>query len=207
VQLEGIISERSGLTPIELRIRHLLRNEESVSPQVVPILLKLYEWTASIQDRISNCTPAETNPVSFVIQQIAENFTGTLKIAPGAQHGLVSKSLQEALFYSVDLNADLSAIELKVRLERLVDQENRVAFLRRFLSLYFFNYVWFHAEQFFRDQAVSPESFEEDLERVDELCQQAVSSAFSLYAPGQFVLDQLMAEELIGDIEVRIRGI
>jgi hypothetical protein len=174
---------------------------------LVPILLELVEWTTSIQDRTSSCYAAETDAASHVIQQIAESFTDTLKIAPGTDHELVSKSLQEALFYSVDLDAELNSSQLKARLERLANPQDRVAFLQRFLSLYFFNYVWFHAEESFRHQAVSPESFEEDLERVDELCQQAVLSALSPYAPDQFVLDQPLAEALIGDIEVRIRGV
>jgi hypothetical protein len=204
--LDGIISERR-LSPTELRIRYLLRKKERVGPLLAPILLKLNEWTASIHDQISNCKPAETDAAPQAIQQIAESFTETLKIAPGAQHALVSKSLQEALFYSVDLGADLNFTLLKVRLERLVDQQNRMAFLQRFLSLYFFNYVWFHTEVSFRAQALSPQSFEEDSERVNDLCQQAVSFAFSSCTPAHFALDQPVAEELIGDIEERILGI
>jgi hypothetical protein len=206
--VEGVISERQ-LLPTELRIRYLLQEKERVGPLLAPILVKLNEWTASIHDQISNCKAAKTDAAPEVIQQLAESFTETLKIAPGVQWALVSKSLQEALFYSVDLDADLSLTLLKDRLERLGNQQNRMAFLKGFLSLYFFNYVWFfHIENSSRTQVLSPQSLEEDLERVDKLCQQAVSSAFSSCVPDNlFVLDSHSAEELIEDIEERIRGV
>lgn len=172
------------------------------------ILVKLNNWTVSIQARVSETilrrqltAPATT---SDAIQEIAKDF---IDQGTRLERRLLSKSLQEALYYCVGFDPNLTLTQIKRRLKRFLDRHKKSAFVQQFLSLYFFNHVWFHTRELFRRQAMTSEVFERDMEEVEKACRRAVTSALKPYKQLERLSDQRAAEELIRNIEQRLRGI
>ncbi len=116
------------------------------------------------------------------------------------------KSLQEALFACIDFNTDLDAARLKSRLSRYFDRHGKTAFIRKFLSHYFFNFAWFHTGESFRAESATCDSFEEAMRSVDEICRKAVASALASFHLSNHQLDRALAEKLIHTIEQRLHG-
>ncbi len=77
----------------------------------------------------------------------------------------------------------------------------------RFLSLYFFNFVWFEVGESFRTLAWSSDSFLKDMETVERICHRIVNSAWKAFEQSQQVLDATTAAELIRTIEQHLRGV
>jgi hypothetical protein len=198
------------VSPTELRMRRLLADKPHVGSFVVSTLLRLNEWTASIQTGQAEIVlwrkleaPATA---SDPIEQFAENL---VEPTTGIERQLLSKSVQEALFYCVGFDTDLTSTQIKGRLKRFLDSQNRFAFIQRFLSCYFFNYVWFHTGELFRAEALTTQVFEKNLEEVENICQRAIDSALEPHEQlaRERALDQSAAEELIRDIEQRLCGV
>jgi hypothetical protein len=189
------------VSPTALRIRRLLRTKEQVGPFVVTTLLKVNAWAESIQasgpDLVSGKLPPSV-PARHPMQRIAENL---VEYAAGIEHQLLLKSLQEALLCCVGFDTDLTSRQIRARLKRFLDRHTKVAFLKRFLSLYFFNLVWFHTADSFRDQAVTFQRFENDMKQVEKICRRIVFGAYEHVD----VLDESAAGELIRNIERRLR--
>jgi hypothetical protein len=82
-----------------------------------------------------------------------------------------------------------------------LDLHSKAPLLQRFLSLYFFNVVWFHTADLFRGQAVTIEALEDDLKQLDRICQTAIASANEQIE----TLNGTAAEKLIRDIEQRLQ--
>jgi hypothetical protein len=196
------------VSPTELRIRLFLRGKQHVGPSVVSTLLRLNKWTVSIQaggsETVLPPKLAASTTASDPIQQIAENL---IEHATAIERQLLSKSVQEALFYCVGFDTNLTSTQIKTRLKRFLDRHNKSAFIRRFLSLYFFNDVWFRTGELFRAQALTSPAFERNLGEVEKICQRAVALAVKPYEEVERVLDESAAEELIRNIEQRLRGI
>ena len=200
------MSRTHVVSPTELRLRQFLKEKPRVGPLVISTLVRLDEWTKSVQSgepenplRRKLTVPRDSDP----IRQIAENL---IELASGIERQLLSKSLQELLFHCVKFETGLTAAQIKLRLKRFLDHERRSAFLQRFLSLYFFNHVWFHTAESFRAAALTSQVFEEEMEGVEKICERIVASALKSHEQVERVLDRTAAEQLIHNIEERLRG-
>jgi hypothetical protein len=145
-------------------------------------------------------SPADaSNP----IEEIAESF---IEDAAGIERQLLSKSLQETILQSSGFTADLSHVELRKRVRQALRKGGPAFIMQRFLSSYFFNFVWFQTGELFRAGARTTAAFESDMESVEELCQKAVDEAWkSSELTGQR-LNMPAARQLIRAIEGRLRG-
>jgi len=187
------------VSPTALRIRRFLRDKQCVAP-VVSAILKINDWAESIQ--AGRCEFASGNfetpvPACALLQQIGEDLVDN---GTGIEHQLLSKSLQETLFSCLGFDTDLTSTQIKTRLKRFLDRHTRAVFIQRFLSLYFFNCVWFRAVESFTGQAISSQVFEKDMEELDRICKRAVTGVYDRIE----VLNESAAEELIRNIEERL---
>jgi hypothetical protein len=132
------------------------------------------------------------------IEQIAESL---IEGAAGAERQLLSKSLQETLFYCVGFKPGLQYPEASRRIRQYIARESSDALLQRFLALHFFNFVWFTTGESFRALAWTSAAFEKDMENVEALCQKAVSD---LWKPGD-LSNVNAARQLVRAIEARLR--
>jgi hypothetical protein len=140
-------------------------------------------------------TSAEPGKTSDPIQQIAE---GLIKHTTGIERQLLSKSIQETLLYGVGFHPNLTPTQIETRLRQFLERQSKADLTQAFLSLFFFNYVWFETRELFRSEALTSEAFEKDVEEVDKICQRTVVSACK---------QDRAARELIRNIEQRLRGI
>jgi hypothetical protein len=199
------MSRTHVVSPTELRLRRLLKDKPRMGPLTISTLLKLDEWTNSLQSGEGEAPLRRklTATASDPIQQIAENL---IERSSGIERQLLSKSLQEALFYAVKFETELNATQIKMRLKRFLDHEKSSAFIQQFLRLLVFNYVWFHIGESVRAAASSSQVFEKEMEEVEKICERAVASVLKSYQQIEHPLDRNTAKELIQSIEQRIRG-
>jgi hypothetical protein len=139
---------------------------------------------------------------SDLIEDIAEDLID----ATGVERKLLSKSIQETLFYCVGFHADIDYSRFKTQLIRYVDRQGESSFMQRFLSLYFFNFVWFHTGESFRNLARTCDSFSKDMEFVERVCKKAVASKWKSFEQTHRLLDSTAAKELVRNIEQHLRG-
>jgi len=175
---------------------------------VIATLLRLDEWTRSIYAGEAE-SPLRRKLIARAtapdpIRQIAENL---IEHASGIERDLLLKSVQEVLFYSVNFETGLNGGQIKTRLKQFLDHEKRSTFIRQFLSFYFFNYVWYHTGESFRAWALTSQVFEKEMENVEKTCEKTVASAFKSHEREEAVLDRNAAEELIQNVEQRLRGL
>src|SRR5437867_10152807 len=201
------MSRTHVVSPTELRLRQLLKDKPRIGPLTISTLLRLNQWTNSIQAGQGDAplrrklTGHATDPDP--IQQIAENF---IDRANGMERQLLSKSLQEALFYVIKFETELDVTQIKMRLKRFLGHGKRFAFIQQFLCLYIFNYVWSHTGESFRAAASSSQVFEKEMEEVQRICERAVASVLKSTEQTEHRLDRNTAKELIQRIEQRLRG-
>ena len=122
------------------------------------------------------------------------------------ERNLLSKSLQETILYSVSFKTDINYVQLVTRLRKYVDRHGTASIVERFLSLYFFNFVWFRTGESFRAVAWSSESFEKEMENVERICSHVVASLWTPFQEARRGLDRVTAGELVRKIEHRLRG-
>jgi hypothetical protein len=168
-------------------------------------LVGLHDWVASLQagglDASRIAAKAEAG--ADVVENIAESL---IRNADGIDRKLLSKSLQETLFYCTGCEADIDYSQVKTRVIRYLERRGASSILLLFLSLYFFNFVWFETGESFRAASPSSSEFEKDMERVEELCQGVVASFWKTFELGEGPLDSSAARKLIRDIEQQLRG-
>jgi hypothetical protein len=140
-------------------------------------------------------------PAGDLIKNIAENL---IEQASGVDRDLLSKSLQETLLCITGLDSRLDYSEIKTRLVRFLASEGQSSLLEQFLSFCIFNFVWFYVGDSFQVAARKVESFEKDMESVEQVCQRIVTSTWRSYESRQ--LDATTAESLIRIIEKQLRG-
>jgi hypothetical protein len=178
-----------------------------LGPQVSTTLVNLNSWVSSIE---AGTTEHPLNPISVKvtlsraggsIRVIADSLTEN---ASGIERDLLSKSLQETLLYCTGIDPELDYAEIKARVLRFLSTHGRPALLEQFLSLCFFNLVWFQIDDSFRTNAL--DSFERDIDHVDKICQKIVASTWSSFESRDGELGPGAAEELIRRIEDRLRG-
>lgn len=180
-----------------MRLSTLLSRKNHVGSLVGSILIRLDRWLRSTADLEIN------GKGSDLVERIADSL---IAAAPQLERQLLSKSLQEALLYCTSLTVDLDYAEFKTRLRRHIDRYGRPAVLQRFLSLYFFNSVWFHTGESFRSTALRPDLLVKDMERVERLCHKAVTASWKSFERTRRVLNVSGARELIQDIEQQLRN-
>jgi hypothetical protein len=173
-------------------------------------LLGLNDWTTSIRAGESIATLHRTSaraifcPAPELIENMAESL---IQNAGDIERRLLSKSLQETLLYCIDLDTSLSYTQTKVRLTEFLQRRGTPALIQRFLSLCFFNFIWFQTGDSFRASAETDSAFEKDLESVEQICQSAVASSWEAYETVERLMDLTAAQELIRNIEERLRGV
>src|SRR5262249_5287646 len=144
-RLEGAIRTRA-ISRTALRVHRFLSDKPRVVSCAVSTILNANGWADSIhageRELVSQDAAVSVN-VCDLIQTIAETL---IENAAGNERQLLLKSLQEALFYSLGPRIDLTPSQVKTRLKRFLRRHNKGAFIQRFLSLYFFNLIWFHTE-------------------------------------------------------------
>ena len=126
--------------------------------------------------------------------------------ASTAERALLSKSLQEALYYAVGFKTDLEYGAFKTRVSQYLDRWGAPSFIRRFLSLYFFNFVRSETGESFRRLAKNSAAFEKSLQEIDQVCKQSVASAWKSFEKTKRPLNLRTAAELLSQIEERLRG-
>ena len=196
------------VSPTELRLRQFLKTKPRVAAPVIATLLRLDEWSRSIHAGEAE-SPLRRKLIARAtapdpIRQIAENL---IEHASGIERDLLLKSVQEVLFYSVNFETGLDGGQIKTRLKQFLDHEKRSTFIRQFLSFYFFNYVWYYTGEAFRAWALTSQVFEKEMENVEKICEKTVASAFKSHEREEAVLDRNAAEELIQNVEQRLRGL
>jgi hypothetical protein len=160
---------------------------------------RLAEWIESKQVpdlKVRSTSREAANPI--------EHLADTL-IPPGAgiERQLLLKALQEALLYYVDFDISLTTEQVASRLKRSLDDQSSSFFIKRFLTLYFSNHVWFHANELFQRQAQTPQTCEHYLQQLDEICEESVVVAYEQVE----VLNPGSVKKLIQRIEQYIRGL
>jgi hypothetical protein len=187
----------------------LLSAKPRLGSQVSTTLVNLNSWISSIE---AGTTEHQLNPVSVKvtlsragdsIRVIADSLSEN---ASGIERDLLSKSLQETLLYCTGIDLELDYAEIKVRVLRFLSTKGRPALIEQFLSLCFFNLVWFHIGDSFRTDARTLDSFERDIDRVDKICQKIAASMWSSFESRDGELGPGAAEELVRSIEDRLRG-
>jgi hypothetical protein len=189
------------VSPIKLKIRKFLRT--SVGPSIAPTIVRLNEWLASIQARTLEKPIARRSGDENPIEGIAESLIAN---AIGTERRLLSKSLGEALYYSVGFDANVTETEFRARLSRYLIRRGAPAFNRRFLSLFFFNFIQFETSESFRRLARNSQDFERGLEDLDRVCHQTVASVWKSFQKTKRPLDLHAAILLVAQIEQRLRG-
>ena len=119
---------------------------------------------------------------------------------------LLSKSLQETLFFTLGCNTDLSYSEVVKRLRQRLVRHGSGRILQRFLSFHFFSVVWFHTGESFRGIASSSAAFEKDMKTVERLCKRAVELGWKLSQFKDHPADPTRAGKLIRTIEGHLRA-
>ena len=165
----------------------------SARQSIASTLVRLNEWLASIQ----------AEPLEVPSARISESLSAN---ASGTERKLLSKSLQEALCYAVRFDADIAEAQLITRLSQYLRRWGAPAFIRRFLSLSFFNFVQFETGKSFRGLARSSQAFEKHIEDLDRVCHQTVASIWKSFEETKRPLDLTAATELVQQIEQRLGG-
>jgi len=202
-----IISRPRTASPVERRVRaYLTRGKGQVGPMAASTLVRLNDWVESIQS--DTPTPRslglpEHGSTSEFIERTATRLT---KTATGLERNLLSKSLQESLFYCVGFDEEIDFSEFRARIVRHENRRGTPSILQLFLSLYFFNCLWFDIGDSFRALAGTPDSFERDMEGVEALCQKAVIAVWRPFETSKQPLELMAARQIMRDIEQHLRG-
>jgi hypothetical protein len=185
-------------------MRQFLKGKRRISPSVSAAIVKLDKWTGSILSE----TQSELDPIRAkvilardcdTIENIARSFVHNSK---EIENQLILKSMQEALLYCVEFNLDLSYAQTRKRVKEYIVRRDRLALIRRFLSLFFFNFVWYYTSESFRALAWTSADFESEMENIETLCQQLVAAAVSA---AKDPLDSGSANTIVRDIERSLR--
>lgn len=140
---------------------------------------------------------------AHLIEQIAKSLIGN---ASGTEQKLLSKSLQEALYYSLGFETNVDYAELKTQLSRYVNRRGVSSFIHTFLSLFFFNFVRFETGESFRAMARTSKAFERYLDGIDSVCHQTVDSVWKSFEKTKRPLDLRAAADIVAQIEEQLHG-
>lgn len=172
-------------------------------------LVRLNEWAASVQAEGLDVAArgllptADLSQSSDVMEDIAEAL---VQEAADMERKLLSKALQETLYYQVGFDPSISYDEFKTRFTRHLDARSASALITRFLRLYFFQRVWLETGESFRAWARSSVEFEKYIDDVEQVCDRTVASVWRSFEKTNRPLDSETAAELVQKIEQRLRG-
>jgi hypothetical protein len=193
----------------EIRIREFLKTRSRVRQSAGSTLVRLNDWMTKIVsgpageglDLIS--ARAGLKPRSELVEIIAECLID--EVDP-VERNLLSKSIQETILYCISLKTDISYAQLVDKMLKYIGRHKTGSINERFLSLYFFNYVWFRTGESFRAVAGSSDSFEREMAGVERICRHVVAAAWAPFQETHRVLNRAAATELVRRIEHRLRG-
>ncbi len=183
-----------------------MRAKDPAGPAVSATAVQFNEWLISLksghQDPALEHLAADVTDGKDTIEQVAEFF---LESRGGIERKLLSKSLQEVLYYSSGFDIDIDYDEVKSRVTRFIARRGAASLVKRFLALYFFNYVWFETSESFRAVARTPDSFEKLMAEVELKCQRAVAAAWKSFEKKARAFNRIAAAGLVQDIERILR--
>ena len=192
---------------IRIRLRYFLRGRLKIDGRTSRTLVRLDRWAATVVAEGFDAAIAEipgakdSESVPDVIREIADYLTKNVK---GLRGDVLRKSLQETLFFTLGTRSDRVGSRLHCPLTHFLRRRGS-GLLRRFLRLHLFNVVWLEASESFRAVAQTQNSFVQDMESVERVCQRIVDSAWrSQKIRGK--LDRSAARELINRIEQLINS-
>ena len=190
-------------------MHELLQAKERIGLSAGPTLVRLDEWLNSIAagkaepalDRIAS--KGGNGTALIIIEDIAADV---IQNARGKERKLLSKSLQELLYYCSGFDPDLGYSQFKSRLFKYVRRKGTASIVKQFLALYYFNHVWFEASDSMRAMARNTAAFEKQMALVEQLCRKAVASTWKSFEPVKRPLNLRTAGELLRNIERLLRG-
>lgn len=135
------------------------------------------------------------------IERVAESL---IENVSGIDRRLLSKSLQETLIHCSGFAAELTQNELRKRIRQFLKSESSAFMMRRFLSSYFFNFIWFQTGESFRTRAWTTAEFESDMESVEAHCDKIVAETWKSCERTRRPLDVAGARQLTRTLERRL---
>jgi hypothetical protein len=185
-----------------------LKGKKAGHASLISALTKFHHWAISMESE------SETRPAVLtgkgspdegcdVIEKQAAAF---IEGDDDIERRLLSKSLQEVLFYCAAFNTDLGYAELQRKFRQTVRRESAASIAQRFLAFYLFNFVWFHTGESFRSQAWTSAEFETDMQNAEKLCQRIVLVSWGSADVPPGVLSLMTARRVIRLIDERLRG-
>src|SRR5262249_9507643 len=104
---------------MELKIRETLNSKSRIAPAIVSTLVQLKKWAASLHVDGTHASRIAAKVEHWCGAELVENIAESLiESATGIERKLLSKSLQEALFYCSGFDAELDYQRFKGRIER-----------------------------------------------------------------------------------------
>ena len=175
---------------------------------MISALTKFHHWAISMESE------SETRPAVLtgkgspdegcdVIEKQAAAF---IEGDDDIERRLLSKSLQEVLFYCAAFNTDLGDAELQRKLRLTLRREGAASISQRFLAFFLFNFVWFWAGESFRSQAGTPAEFEADMQNTERFCQRIVADSWSSAEIPPGALNLMTARRVVRIIDERLGG-
>jgi hypothetical protein len=205
---EDTISGTKSAPGIEHKVREFLKGKKRAGSGLTLTLVRFDEWLNSLEGEgdprlLRPSIKASSTQASDAIEQIAETF---IEASTGNDRQLLSKSLQEAMFECSGFAMDLNHLELRKKVRQFRRSQGPALIIQRFLSFYFFNFIWFNTGEAFRTRAWSTAAFEHDMERVEELCRKVVAEVWISRESAEGPLNASTARYLIHSIEERLLG-
>jgi len=138
-----------------------------------------------------------------LIEKIADAL---IPSTTAAERPLLSKSLQESLFYSTGFDTELDYERFKNKFLRHIERQGPAAFTRTFLSLFFFNFAWYHTNDSFSAATPSPEALAKEMQNVERVCNRIVDTIWGSFERTRKPLDPATATKLVSHIDQAMRG-
>src|SRR5215475_13587997 len=200
---------KSPIRPrIENKLREFLKGKKKAAASLSLTLVRFQEWAMSLEteaDTQSRRVPekASAGKESDAIERVAESL---IENVSGIDRRLLSKSLQETLIHCSGFAVDLTQDELRKRVRQFLKRESSAFMLRRFLSSYFFNFIWFQTGEAFRTRAWTRAEFENAMKKVEAYCKKIVAETFKSCGRTRRPPDVGAARRLIRTLEERLRS-
>ncbi len=207
--MEALISRTHALSPLEVKLREFLRGKSRVSSALGSTLIGLDQWLIAIRAAAEPELPGlstrfKSSKTGESLERIALQL---IQNAPSLEKLLLSKSLQETLFYCLSCDTDLGPLQIRNRMRHFLSENDKSSVLQRFLTLFFFNFIWFHTGESFRTLAPTSSAFEEDMESVERVCGRVVNSVWESLKLAEKPQELPTARKLVRQIEQQLRGV
>jgi hypothetical protein len=202
------ISRAQSAPGIEQKLREFLKGKQKAAASLSSTVVRFQEWTISLETEAD--TPLRQVPAkasadkdSDAIARVAESL---IENVSGIDRQLLSKSLQETLIHCSGFVVDLTQNELRKQVRQFLKRESSAFMIRRFLSSYFFNFIWFQTGESFRTRAWTTAEFENDMDSVEAHCDKIVAETWKSCQQTRPPLDVVAARQLIRTLEKRLRS-